>query len=181
MNKSPLWRTCCASPGAVLQCNCGRGIVTTFNKWKQENCRLTKSGGNGQIEKILRLFFTGLIGNTAGGLARGLAGSLAFAAAAVLCALRKVSGFNGLDSLHNICNSLNILIAKVLYNMYFPFVNSSPKNTRQIGDKTEKCPGASSISLCSATPWDASASRYAKTSRSSRSPGTTKGIPGGYA
>ena len=42
-----------------------------------------------------------LISNAAAGLASGLAGSLALAAAAVLGALAHVAGFKSLDSLHN--------------------------------------------------------------------------------
>ena len=42
-----------------------------------------------------------LIGDTAAGLASGLAGSLALAAAAVLRALAQIAGLNGLDMLHN--------------------------------------------------------------------------------
>ncbi len=42
-----------------------------------------------------------LICNTAAGLASRLAGSLALAASAVLCALAKVLSFNGLDVFHS--------------------------------------------------------------------------------
>ena len=42
-----------------------------------------------------------LIGDTAAGLAGGLAGSLAFAATAILRALTQIAGLNGLDVLHN--------------------------------------------------------------------------------
>ena len=42
-----------------------------------------------------------LIGNTAAGLASRLAGSLAFAATAILRALTQIAGFNGLDMLHD--------------------------------------------------------------------------------
>ena len=44
--------------------------------------------------------FALLICNAARGLAGRLAGSLAFAAAAVLCAFAKVTGFQSLDSFH---------------------------------------------------------------------------------
>ena len=50
---------------------------------------------------LLRVFAS-LVGDAAAGLARGLAGSLAFAAAAVLRALAKVAGFNGSNMLHMI-------------------------------------------------------------------------------
>ena len=42
-----------------------------------------------------------LVGDAAAGLASGLAGSLALAAAAVLRALAQIAGLNGLDMLHN--------------------------------------------------------------------------------
>ena len=42
-----------------------------------------------------------LVSDTAAGLASRLAGSLALAAAALLCALAKVTGLNGLDVLHD--------------------------------------------------------------------------------
>ena len=41
-----------------------------------------------------------LVCNAAAGLASRLAGSLALAAATVLCALAQVTSFDGLDSLH---------------------------------------------------------------------------------
>jgi hypothetical protein len=41
-----------------------------------------------------------LIGDSTGSFARGLAGSLAFAAAAVLCAFPQVPGFYGHNSFH---------------------------------------------------------------------------------
>jgi len=46
------------------------------------------------------LVFASLICNTAAGLASGLAGSLAFAATAVLCAFAKVTSFDCLDMFH---------------------------------------------------------------------------------
>ena len=45
--------------------------------------------------------FALLVGNAAASLARGLAGSLAFAAAAVFCALAKVPGGEGLNMCHD--------------------------------------------------------------------------------
>ena len=57
--------------------------------------------------KILLAFLLALallICNAAAGLASRLAGSLAFAASAVLCALAKVLCLNSLDMLH--CDSL---------------------------------------------------------------------------
>ena len=41
-----------------------------------------------------------LIGDTAAGLASGLAGSLAFAATAILCAFAQITGFDGLNVFH---------------------------------------------------------------------------------
>ena len=46
------------------------------------------------------LIFALLIGNTAAGLAGGLARGLTFAAATVLRALAKVAGLNGLNMFH---------------------------------------------------------------------------------
>ena len=53
---------------------------------------------------LLILVFALLVSNTAGSLASGLAGGLAFAAAAVLYALNEVTGSEGTNSLH--CNVL---------------------------------------------------------------------------
>ena len=54
-------------------------------------------------ESILLLFgvFALLISNTAACLASRLAGSLAFAATAVLSAVAQIAGLDGLDMLHN--------------------------------------------------------------------------------
>ena len=51
--------------------------------------------------QLLFLVLALLIGDTAAGLAGRLAGSLALAAAAVLCALAQIAGLNGLDMLHD--------------------------------------------------------------------------------
>jgi hypothetical protein len=51
--------------------------------------------------QTLLLVLALLIGNTAAGLAGRLAGSLALAAAALLCALAQITGLNGLDVFHN--------------------------------------------------------------------------------
>ena len=48
---------------------------------------------------LLRVFAL-LVRNAAAGLARGLAGRLAFAAAAVLRALAEIAGLQGLDMFH---------------------------------------------------------------------------------
>ena len=42
-----------------------------------------------------------LVSDTAAGLASGLAGSLALAAATVLCAFAQITSFNGLDVFHD--------------------------------------------------------------------------------
>jgi hypothetical protein len=47
------------------------------------------------------LCFAALISDRAAGLARGLAGSLALAAAAVLGAVAQVTGLDGLNAVHN--------------------------------------------------------------------------------
>ena len=52
------------------------------------------------VLQLLFLAFALLVCDTAAGLACGLAGSLAFAAAAVLCGLAKVLGSESLDVLH---------------------------------------------------------------------------------
>ena len=49
-----------------------------------------------------------LVGNAAAGLAGRLAGSLAFAAAAVLGAFAQVTGFQSLDMLHNSLTSSRV-------------------------------------------------------------------------
>ena len=46
---------------------------------------------------LLLLALALLVSDTAAGLASGLAGSLALAAATVLCALAEILGFQGLD------------------------------------------------------------------------------------
>ena len=51
-------------------------------------------------KKLLILAFALLVSDTAAGLAGRLAGGLAFAAAALLCALAKIAGLDGLDSCH---------------------------------------------------------------------------------
>ena len=59
----------------------------------------------------------GLVGDGAAGLASGLAGSLAFAAAAVLCAFAEVAGFESFNTLHNI----------VLHNIIFRSLAAAEK------------------------------------------------------
>jgi len=51
--------------------------------------------------KLLIRVFALLVCNAAAGLASGLARSLAFAAAAVLCAFAQVTGFQSLDMFHD--------------------------------------------------------------------------------
>ena len=62
-----------------------------------------------------------LIGNAAAGLASRLAGSLALAASAVLCALAKVLGLNSLDMLH--FDSLQKLFYSQIITYSFLLVN----------------------------------------------------------
>ena len=50
---------------------------------------------------MCKLLLALLVGNTAAGLAGRLAGSLAFAATAILRALAQVPGLDGLDVLHD--------------------------------------------------------------------------------
>ena len=54
------------------------------------------------FSRLLALFgaFALLVGDAAAGLAGRLAGSLAFAAAAVLCAFAQVTGFDGQNVFH---------------------------------------------------------------------------------
>ena len=54
-----------------------------------------------QLLLLLLLALALLICNAAARLARRLAGSLAFAAAAVLCALAEAASFDGLDMTHD--------------------------------------------------------------------------------
>ena len=56
------------------------------------------------LQLVFLSVFALLVSNTAGSLASRLAGSLALAASAVLCALAKILGLNGLDMFH--CNNL---------------------------------------------------------------------------
>ena len=53
-----------------------------------------------KTELLAFLVFALLVSNSATGLASGLAGSLAFAASAILCAFAKVTGFDCFDTFH---------------------------------------------------------------------------------
>ena len=64
-----------------------------------------------------------LIGDTAAGLASGLAGSLAFAATAILRALTQIAGLDGLNVFHD-----SNLHKKCSYSCYHIL---PPKSTRQ--------------------------------------------------
>ena len=57
-----------------------------------------------------------LICNTAAGLASGLAGSLALAAAAILSALAQVTGFDRLDVFHEIHLIILVLCSLIEYH-----------------------------------------------------------------
>jgi len=50
---------------------------------------------------VLRFVFALLVSDSAAGLASGLAGRLAFAATAVLCAFAKIASFDSFDMLHD--------------------------------------------------------------------------------
>ena len=56
-----------------------------------------------------------LIGDTAAGLAGGLAGSLALAATAILRTLAQIAGLNGLDMLHNSNLHIKLLINVTIF------------------------------------------------------------------
>ena len=62
--------------------------------------------------KVFLLAFLGvfalLVGNAAAGLAGRLAGSLAFAAAAILRALAQIAGLDGLNVLHNSTSRIKV-------------------------------------------------------------------------
>ena len=64
------------------------------------------------LQLLAFLAFTLLVSNTAAGLASGLAGSLAFAAAAVLSAFAQITGFDGLNMFHGV-TSIKV------FRMYF--------------------------------------------------------------
>ena len=69
-----------------------------FNVIKNAAC------AGGIFREQLLAFLLGLallVSNAAAGLASRLAGGLAFAASAVLCALAKILGFDSLNVLHN--------------------------------------------------------------------------------
>ena len=54
-----------------------------------------------KTELLAFLVFALLVSNSATGLASGLAGSLAFAATAILRALTQIAGFDGLNVFHD--------------------------------------------------------------------------------
>jgi len=56
---------------------------------------------HGGIFSVNFLLLALLVGNAAAGLASGLAGSLALAAATVLSALAQITGLQSLDSFHD--------------------------------------------------------------------------------
>ena len=66
-------------------------------------------------QKLLVGLLARLVGNAAAGLASALAGSLAFAAAAVQQALSHVAGLESLDVLHKTVTPLYILELLLLY------------------------------------------------------------------
>ena len=68
-----------------------------------------------------------LVRDTAAGLASRLAGSLALAAATLLCALAQVAGLNGLDMLHDGITSVKNTVCIIA--QIGPFVNMFDKKT----------------------------------------------------
>ena len=124
----------------------------------------------------LKLFFAALlallVSNAAGGFASGLAGGLAFAATAVLCALFQISGLNRLNSLHGISLLLHFDIP--IITRFFPFVKGFYRISKQDASPFVpiKCKGIPALLYAAAISTAVS---------STRSPGTSKGIPGGYA
>ena len=62
------------------------------------------------MPSLVILILALLVGHAAAGFAGRLARGLAFAAAAVLCALTEVAGLNGLDSFHGFISILSGLI-----------------------------------------------------------------------
>ena len=68
-----------------------------------------------------------LVGNAAAGLASRLAGSLALAAATLLCALAQVAGLNGLDMLHDGITSVKNATVIIAQNGFL--VNTFGKKT----------------------------------------------------
>lgn len=62
------------------------------------------------MPSLVILILALLVGHAAAGLAGRLAGGLAFAAAAVPCALTEVAGLDGLDSFHGFISILSGLI-----------------------------------------------------------------------
>ena len=71
-----------------------------------------------------------LVSDAAAGLASRLAGSLALAAATLLCALAQVAGLNGLDMLHDGITSVKNTVCIIA--QIGPFVNT-------FGEKTYFC------------------------------------------
>ena len=79
------------------------------------------AGGIFIVSKLLALLallgaLALLVSDAAAGLASGLAGSLALAAATLLCALAQVAGLNGLDMLHDGIPPLKILRCIIAQN-----------------------------------------------------------------
>ena len=62
------------------------------------------------MPSLVILILALLVGHAATGFAGRLARGLAFAAAAVLCALTEVAGLDGLDSFHGFISILSVLI-----------------------------------------------------------------------
>ena len=77
--------------------------------------------------RLVILILALLIRDAAAGLARRLAGGLAFTAAAVLYALGKIAGFESVDSFHNNISSNSFII--VLYDALYHLSSVSAENS----------------------------------------------------
>ena len=75
---------------------------------------------------VLRFVFALLVSDSAAGLASGLAGCLAFAATAVLCAFAEIASFDSFDMLHDF-TSMNC-INKNIISLSVAKVNTIEKN-----------------------------------------------------
>ena len=74
---------------------------------------------------VLCSVFALLVSNSAAGLASGLAGCLAFAAAAVLCAFAEIASFDSFDMLHDF-TSMNCINENII-SLSSPKVNTIEK------------------------------------------------------
>ena len=96
-------------------------MQTLSRKREKKKCRR----GSAAFPYVQLLILALLICDTAAGLAGRLAGSLALAAATVLCALAQIAGLNGLDMLHDSNLHRNFLMKD--------YHKPRPKSTGQTG------------------------------------------------